>query len=439
MNSAITLRAWRTNTTLRTWRMKRPPRGRNRGSLTSPPIRTRRNGADCSPRVRRCRHRGPRRRSKRWRSRFRPAAGRFAPNIGPKMRWRRCSAKSVKRPPRCSPRARTDRRWGRSKEPCTRDAATTGRRRIASCSRATKWASAPCAGGPSSGLSIFTRGLHLDEKHFHRARAQVTDGACVAIKPAGLAAFHAHILSASVETLKAQVALVDAHGERIHVVVHVHGLVRLQREPDGAHVRIFEIQVVMRRIDRQRVAAIEPPLWNNVRRKPLLPVRAQSQHCKEEETHARSYHWGRATPASVWAGVHPLADARDSVNLAKSTRPLPSRDRPRAQKRVRLQARNSTLRPGPCDTSRINSANLYRERRISPAPLMPGVHGKPLTAVAKRPCSLPCIPERGAASLFSPARAAILAGIANLRVPTLLRPKGFPCGASEGAIPARSS
>src|ERR1017187_1430615 len=169
-----------------------------------------------------------------------------------------------------------------------------------------------CAGGPSSGLSIFTRGLHLDEKHFHRARAQVTDGACVAIKPAGLAAFHAHILSASVETLEAQVALVDAHGERIHVVVHVHGLVRLQRELDGAHVRIFEIQVVMRRIDRQRVAAIEPPLWNNVRRKPLLPVRAQSQHCKEEETHARSYHRGRATPRFGLGG-----SAEESASASK--------------------------------------------------------------------------------------------------------------------------
>ena len=115
--------------------------------------------------------------------------------------------------------------WVPSKEPCTRGAATTARKRIASCSPATKWASAPSAAAPSSALSIFTRGLHLDKKHLHRVCVQVSGGASVAIQPAGFAAFHVDVLNVPVRSGEAQVALSDAYRQRIHVVMHRHGLV----------------------------------------------------------------------------------------------------------------------------------------------------------------------------------------------------------------------
>ena len=58
---------------------------------------------------------------------------------------------------------------------------------------------------------------------------------------------------------------------------------------------VFEIQAVMLRIELQRIAAGEHFRRNNVRRKlhfplkPLLPVCAQRQQPKQEESHIPSY------------------------------------------------------------------------------------------------------------------------------------------------------
>ncbi len=68
---------------------------------------------------------------------------------------------------------------------------------------------------------------------------------CIAPEPARFAPLHVDVLDAAARLSEARVARQDADGQRIHIVVHGHGLVGFQRQPDGAHVLVFVIQAIM--------------------------------------------------------------------------------------------------------------------------------------------------------------------------------------------------
>src|SRR5579871_6439443 len=220
-------------------------------------IRTQPSGVPSSRPVPRCPRPGPKSSLKRYRRTFRRAAIRSAPRIAPKTRWKRCSARSAKRTPRYWAPDLTATPWERSKGPCMRAAVTSGRSRIASCSRATRWASARFAAAPSSALSTFIRGLHLDKEHFHRLRIQIPGRVRVAPQPARFAAGHVDVLDAATGLGEPQMAFLDADRHRVHVVVQRHGFVGLQRQADYAHAIVLVIQAIVMRVDLQRIAPRE--------------------------------------------------------------------------------------------------------------------------------------------------------------------------------------
>ncbi len=80
-----------------------------------------------------------------------PSGGRSAPRTGRRTRWTRSSCASAPRRRKCSAPSLTPAKWALSRAPCTRRAATSGRKPTASCSPATKSVSAASARRRSRG------------------------------------------------------------------------------------------------------------------------------------------------------------------------------------------------------------------------------------------------------------------------------------------------
>ena len=187
MNSAITWPAWATNTTCRTW-PTRPGSCRvsNRGSRT-----LRRCSIRC-PEVEgpgRPRHAdtntlGERsvRRPPRVPNREAPQPAAAGEGNEPTPTTRRPSRApsqpaALRRPRSCKP-VRTPVASARSKEQATKPKDSTVRPWTALCSAATRSASAPCAGAPSSGPSTSRSATESAERNQHHAASISSDLPC---------------------------------------------------------------------------------------------------------------------------------------------------------------------------------------------------------------------------------------------------------------------